>query len=94
MKTSMSGSAEKVVMVGMLDRGTRQVRTKLVPNLKRETLQKELLDRVGFGATLYTDGSPDITVSRRPSSSTNGEPHGKVRVRQSILRALKTFGAW
>lgn len=40
----------------MLDRGTREVRTKVVPNAKRETLQKEILDRVGFGSTVYTDG--------------------------------------
>ena len=28
----------------------------MVPNVKRETLQKMVLDRVGFGATVYTDG--------------------------------------
>jgi transposase-like protein len=56
MKTAMNGYAEKAIVVGMLDRDTRQVRAKLVPNVKRETLQKEVLDRVGFGATVYTDG--------------------------------------
>jgi transposase-like protein len=56
MKTALNGYAEKAIVVGMLDRDTRQVRAKLVPNVKRETLQKEVLDRVGFGATIYTDG--------------------------------------
>jgi transposase-like protein len=56
METAMNGYAEKAIVVGMLDRDTRQVRAKLVPNVKRETLQKEVLDRVGFGATVYTDG--------------------------------------
>jgi len=32
------------------------VRTKVIPNAKRETLQKEILERVGFGSTVYTDG--------------------------------------
>jgi hypothetical protein len=26
-----------------------------IPNVKRETLQKMILERVGFGATIYTD---------------------------------------
>jgi transposase-like protein len=56
MKTGMNGYAEKTIVVGMLDRDTRQVRANLVPNVRRETLQKEVLDRVGFGATVYTDG--------------------------------------
>ena len=43
--------------MGMLARGTREVRAKaVIPNAKRETLQKEILDRVGFGSTVYTDG--------------------------------------
>jgi len=42
----------------MLERGSRQVRAMVIPNPKRETLQKQILDRVGFGATIYTDGWP------------------------------------
>ena len=40
----------------MLDRETREVRAKVIPNVKRETLQNEILSNVGFGSTLYTDG--------------------------------------
>jgi transposase-like protein len=50
--------SEKAIVFGMLDRESRQVRAQVVPNVKRETLQKAILDRVGFGSTVYTDGYP------------------------------------
>jgi transposase-like protein len=50
------GHSEKAIVFGMLDRDTRQVRTKIIPNVKRETLQNAILDRVGFGSTVYSDG--------------------------------------
>jgi transposase-like protein len=50
------GFAEKTPVFGMLERGTRQVRAVVIPNVKRETLQKKILDNVGFGATVYSDG--------------------------------------
>lgn len=57
MRVGANGSyAEKAIVVGMLDRETRQVRAEVIPNVKRETLQKKILDRVGFGSTVYTDG--------------------------------------
>lgn len=45
----------KTAVFGLLDRGTREVRAQVVPNVKRETLQKAILEQVGFGATVYTD---------------------------------------
>jgi transposase-like protein len=45
----------KTVVVGMLDRDLREVRAKIVPNVKRETLQKHILDNVERGAKLYSD---------------------------------------
>jgi transposase-like protein len=56
MKTAGYGYAEKVAIVGMLDRESRQVRAKVVPNVKRETLQNEILDAIERKATVYTDG--------------------------------------
>ena len=41
--------------MGFLDRELRQVRTKVVPNVKRETLQNEVLNEVKHGSTVYTD---------------------------------------
>jgi transposase-like protein len=46
----------KAIVMGMLDRSTREVRAKVVPNVKRETLQNEILKQVCPGETVYTDG--------------------------------------
>jgi transposase-like protein len=45
----------KTAVMGMLNRQTRQVRAKVVPNVKRETLQAEILKNVGFNAHVFTD---------------------------------------
>jgi transposase-like protein len=45
----------KVIVMGMLDRGTRQVRAKVIPNVKRETLQAEILKNVGRSSHIFTD---------------------------------------
>ena len=45
----------KTIVMGMLDRDARQVRAQVIPNVKRETLQNEVLDNVKFGSTVYTD---------------------------------------
>jgi len=42
--------------MGMLNRETRQIRAKVVPNVKRETLQAEILNNIGFNAHVFTDG--------------------------------------
>ena len=45
-------------VMGMLDREIRQVRAKVIPNVKRETLQNEILNQIEGGSTVYTDGAP------------------------------------
>jgi transposase-like protein len=45
----------KVPVMGMLDRDSRQVRAKVVPNVKRETLQNAILDQIQKGSKVYTD---------------------------------------
>jgi transposase-like protein len=45
----------KTPIMGMFDRESRQIRAKVVPNTKRETLQKEILAGVHFGSKVYTD---------------------------------------
>ncbi len=51
----MSGSQGKAIVMGMLDRETRQVRAKVIPNVKRETLQNEILAKIEKKSTVYTD---------------------------------------
>ena len=48
----------KVPVMGMLDRKLRQVRAKVVPNVKRETLQNEILNQIEQGSKVYTDSAP------------------------------------
>jgi transposase-like protein len=47
---------KKTVVMGMLNRETRQIRAKVVPNVKRETLQTEILKNIGFNSHVFTDG--------------------------------------
>jgi transposase-like protein len=46
---------KKVPVLGMFDRQSRQVRAKVVGNVRRETLQKEILRNVKYGSAVYTD---------------------------------------
>ncbi len=48
--------SKKIPVMGMLDRDTRKVRATLVPNVKREVLQSEILNAIEKGSTVYTDG--------------------------------------
>jgi len=43
-KAEYAGS--KAIVMGMLDRESRQVRAQVVPNVKHETLQNAILDQV------------------------------------------------
>jgi transposase-like protein len=49
------GAKGKTVVMGMLDRDARKVRAKVIPNVKRETLQKEVLNAIKYGTKVYTD---------------------------------------
>ena len=45
----------KPIVMGMLDRDARKVRAKMIPNVKRETLQREIFQAIEDGSTIYTD---------------------------------------
>jgi transposase-like protein len=47
----------KTAVAGILDRETRRVRAKVVPNVRRETLQNAILNSISPGSKLYTDDS-------------------------------------
>jgi transposase-like protein len=49
-------ASRKVAIMGMLDRDAREVRAKVIPNVKRETLQTEILKQVMGTGKVYTDG--------------------------------------
>ncbi len=48
----------KTAVHGMLDRDTREIRCKVIPNIRRETLQEEILNNIEYGSRLHTDQSP------------------------------------
>jgi transposase-like protein len=47
----------KTAVQGILDRDMRQVRCRVVPDVKRETLQGEILKNVRYGSKVYTDNA-------------------------------------
>jgi transposase-like protein len=49
------GAQGKTAVMGVLDRDLRKVRAKIVPNVKRETLQAEIMKEVKYGSRVYTD---------------------------------------
>jgi len=57
MQTAEKGN-QKAIVMGMLDRESRQIRAKVIPNVRRDVLQAEILNGVQSGSTVYTDGYP------------------------------------
>ncbi len=47
----------KTAVFGVLDRDLRKVRSKVIPNVKRETLQNAILNEVERGSKVYTDAA-------------------------------------
>ena len=54
---SRGGNSGKAVVMGMLDRNSRQVRAGVIPNVKRETLQDHIIAQIEQKVTVYTDGA-------------------------------------
>jgi transposase-like protein len=54
-KGGVGPHGNKTIVQGMLDREARQVRATIIPNVKRETLQTQILDNVKYGSTVCTD---------------------------------------
>lgn len=54
--TALKGDhSNKTIVMGMLDRDLREVRAKIIPNVRRDTLQNAILREVKPGSTIYTD---------------------------------------
>ena len=89
----LNGAHGKAVVMGMLDRESRQVRARVVPNVKRETLQNEILNQIEGGSKVYTDravGYDNLAVRDYIHETVN---HMEKYVRgESTRRTSKTFG--
>ena len=55
----------KVIVMGILDRTARQIRTEIIPNVDRDTLQGQVLNNVKYGTRVYTDSAPAYGVLGR-----------------------------
>ena len=55
----------KTAVMGMYDRESRTVRAKVLPNVKRETLQTEILKNIKYGSTVFTDEAVQYDTVRR-----------------------------
>jgi transposase-like protein len=55
-KLKTGRAADKTIVFGMLDRGTRQVRAEVIPQVKREVLMDAILANVEKGSKVYSDG--------------------------------------
>lgn len=59
----------KTAVMGILDRQQRKIRTTIVSNITRATLQTEILKNVEHGTKIYTDESP--SYRKMPSEFTH-----------------------
>ncbi len=50
-----SGHVGKTAVMGILERDTRQIRARVLPNVRRETIQAEVFKHVEYGSSVYTD---------------------------------------
>jgi len=64
LKTALKAHGDhKTPVMGMLDRESRQIRARVVPNVKRETLQNAILEQIEKGTTVYTQTALQHTTS-------------------------------
>ena len=56
----------KTIVMGILERDLRTVRAMVVPNVKRETLQDEILKQVKHGSTVYSDSAVRLRQTALP----------------------------
>lgn len=52
-----SGFSGKTPVIGVLDRKSREIRAKVLPNVHRDTIQAEILNNVKYGSAVYTDSA-------------------------------------
>jgi transposase-like protein len=56
MKAQQNGQhTEKAIVFGLYERNTRKVRAKVIPNVRRDVLQAEILSQVAPGSAIFTD---------------------------------------
>jgi transposase-like protein len=75
---------ESTVVMGMLDREARQVRAKVIPDVRRDTLQREILNEVSGKSTIYTDSATGYDYLKRADFIHETVNHMKEYVRGQV----------
>lgn len=92
LRTYENGYTYKTPVLGMLDRKTREVRAMVIPEVNRETLQREILKHCGFATKVYTDqhaGYDRMDTQRFIHKTVN---HTKEYVRKDVsTQAIENF---
>jgi len=89
LQTAMNGYAEKTVIFGMLERGTRQVRATLIPERQAHNATGEDSGECRLRFDRLHGRMAGIRWPVKAVRSRNGEPHGRAKSR---LRPSKTSG--
>lgn len=91
----LNGTHGKAIVMGMLERESRRVRATVIPNVKRETLQNQILNHIEKGSTVYTDRWPgyDSLAAQDFVHETVTHLDEYVRGQRSTPRGLRTSGA-
>ena len=91
--SNTQGRSGKTAVMGMYDRESRQVRATVVPNVKRETLQNEILNHIVHGSTVYTDEAVSYNALREKYIHETVN-HTEAYVRGQIhTNCLENFGS-
>ena len=82
----------KATVMGMLDRDSRQVRAKVIPNVRRDTLQAEILHQIEKGSTIYTDNAVGYDGLKKQQYIHETVNHTKEYVRGQVsTQGLENF---
>lgn len=74
----------KTIVMGMLDRDLREVRAMVIPNVRRETLQEQILNHVAGGARVYTDDATGYRFGLAEGFAHEVISHAKEYVRGQV----------
>ena len=55
LRTTQAVHSSSVISLAAFDRTSREIRAKVVPNTRRETLQTEILNGIHHGSRIYSD---------------------------------------
>jgi transposase-like protein len=87
-----SGASGKAIVMGILERNTKQVRAAVIPEAKKSVTDAQLQQHVAPGSTLYTDEAP--IYDSLPDYAREFINHTEAYVRGTVhTNTLENFGS-